>query len=154
MPARLTIDAFWERAEPEPNSGCWLWLGAPNQKTGYGQAKFCGRKVDAHRLAWEFTHGLVPSGLSVLHRCDVRTCVRPEHLFLGTHLDNMRDMNFKGRGASGARNGASRLTDENVADIRQLSAAGTSQSTIAARFNIGQATVSHICLRHTWRHLV
>lgn len=76
--------------------GCWEWTGATTW--GYGEVNrqgISGRRV--HRLAWEFAYGPIPDGLMVLHRCDNRSCVRPDHLFLGTAADNMHDMIAKGR---------------------------------------------------------
>lgn len=79
---------------------CWLWTGSATP-CGYGQM-WVGRRGDggplyAHRIAWQLSHGPVPEGLSVLHHCDTPACVRPDHLFLGTHTDNMRDASRKGR---------------------------------------------------------
>lgn len=82
---------------PEPNSGCWLWLGSVSRK-GYGKAISGGRGYQMHRVAWERAHGSIPAGLYVCHKCDVPSCVNVDHLFLGTHTDNMRDMVAKGRG--------------------------------------------------------
>lgn len=76
--------------------GCWNWTGFINPK-GYGQLSFKRRTVRAHRLAWALAYGPIPDGLCVCHRCDNRRCVRPDHLFIGTNLDNMRDMVAKGR---------------------------------------------------------
>lgn len=80
---------------PEPNSGCWLWVGTT--VTGYGQLTFGRKRWLAHRLAWEAFRGAVPGDLCVLHRCDVPACVNPDHLWTGTRLDNNRDMTAKGR---------------------------------------------------------
>jgi hypothetical protein len=90
--------SWTERVLPEPNSGCWLWTGRyGNQGYGtYGGGRR-GERVQAHRLVWEVTNGPIPTGLFVLHRCDVRGCVNPAHLFLGTAKDNTRDMMAKGR---------------------------------------------------------
>jgi hypothetical protein len=89
-----------DRVIPEPNSGCWLWEGATNG-TGHGRIGWRRGGVSyfayVHRLAWEQANGPVPDGISVLHRCDVRACCNPEHLFLGTQQDNVRDMHAKGR---------------------------------------------------------
>lgn len=86
---------FW--AKVEKTDDCWLWRGSVGSN-GYGQLRVGARMVTASRLAWELTNGPIPDGLWVLHRCDTPLCVRPEHLFLGTHLDNMHDMRHKGRG--------------------------------------------------------
>ena len=90
-------DRFWQYVEREP-TGCWLWTGA-RIHSGYGSFRLSRppRTVVAHRLSWEMDHGPIPMGLWVLHHCDVRACVRPAHLFLGTNLDNVRDCTLKGR---------------------------------------------------------
>ncbi len=82
---------------PEPNSGCWLWLGQVS-RIGYGQIMLSPgqRKTKAHRAAWEAYRGPI-GDLYVLHQCDNRSCVNPDHLFLGTRSDNMLDMYAKGR---------------------------------------------------------
>jgi HNH endonuclease len=78
---------------------CIEWSGGKN-KSGYGRKWHKGRVLLAHRVAWIETHGPIPDGMCVLHRCDVRSCVNVEHLFLGTQADNMRDMAEKGRARS------------------------------------------------------
>jgi hypothetical protein len=91
------FDAF---VHAEPMSGCFLWAGATN-RDGYGAFGIGKRTVRAHRLAFEHERGPIPAGLKVLHRCDTPQCVNPEHLFVGTDLDNQRDMIAKGRGRQG-----------------------------------------------------
>jgi hypothetical protein len=95
-----------ERAIPEPNSGCYLWYGGTFD-SGYGVIQLDGRAQRAHRHAYRLAYGSIPDGLFVCHACDVKSCVNPAHLFLGTHDDNMADMMQKGgvyRNDAAARN--------------------------------------------------
>src|SRR5687768_11109897 len=85
---------FW--AKVQKTKGCWLWTARRN-KLGHGMFAPDGRMVLAHRFAWLSAHGAIPAGMLVCHHCDVPACVNPTHLFLGSHLDNMRDMYAKGR---------------------------------------------------------
>lgn len=92
-------DRFFERISPEPNSGCWLWLGQCDRK-GYGRIGLGGRhggNTGAHRLSLKIAGVNVPDDLFVCHRCDVPCCVNPDHLFVGTQHDNLVDMVRKGR---------------------------------------------------------
>lgn len=94
------IQKFEERYMPVTETGCWLWIGVLD-RGGYGRIPIKKYKVrSAHRVAWELFNGLIPNGLFVLHKCDTRSCVNPEHLFLGTQTDNMVDCAKKGRNAN------------------------------------------------------
>lgn len=108
---------FW--AHVEKSEGCWNWTGA-RQKSGYGTFRtYSHGKRNAHRYSWFFTHGQMPArDVDVCHRCDNRLCVRPEHLFLGTRLDNMVDAVNKGRMRRGESRRDCKLTDAEVAAIR------------------------------------
>lgn len=87
---------FWDRKEIDSN-GCWNWVGS-KRAHGYGQVYFNGKPArKAHRVAWELTNGKIPNNLCVLHRCDNSSCINPDHLFLGTQLENIQDMINKGR---------------------------------------------------------
>lgn len=110
---------FWAKVQKTDN--CWIW-GASKNALGYG--RFCNarRKIElAHRAAWRFANGEIPASLLVCHKCDNPCCVRPDHLFLGSSLDNSQDMISKGRAAdmSGEKNGRAKLTDDQVEQIRR-----------------------------------
>lgn len=125
---------------------CWLWTGtrAPN---GYGQISVENRHRYTHRLAYEQAIGPIPDGKSVLHHCDVRHCCRPDHLFLGTQLENMHDMAAKGRKSS--KNG-SKLSPGQVMEIRRRYSGGALQDALAAAFGISQAQVSNVVRGACW----
>ena len=92
----MTLDELFDRCIPEPNSGCWLWAGWTH-KQGYGSIKIAGKFKLAHRLSYAAAYGPFPQWMDVCHKCDVAGCVNPEHLFLGTHQDNMIDRAKKGK---------------------------------------------------------
>jgi hypothetical protein len=150
--AKPLVERFWEKVQK--TDGCWPWAGVTARSTGYGYIWAHGRMNYAHRTAWLLTHGPILEGLWVLHHCDVPACCNPAHLFLGTHSDNMRDMNAKGRrGTIGARHGHAKLDETAVLDIRQRHAAGgITQRALATQHGISQRTISQIIRRKTWRH--
>ena len=134
---------------------CVIWTGYCNAaRGGYG---ITGRRKRAHRVAWEKAFGEIPDGLHVLHRCDNPPCVNPEHLFLGTHADNMRDMCDKGRRKGGAptgeKNQLSKLRAADVIEMRNLSARGVRDATLARLYGVVQSTVYSILTNRTWRHV-
>ena len=181
MPRKLSFDEgvrrFWSRLIPEPNTGCWLWSGTRDQ-CGYGLARLDGLSWRAHRLAWFLTQGAIQKPMNVLHRCDTPACANPEHLFLGDHSANMRDMVRKGRHwtsvrphrrARGERHGlrlhpesAARgeqrwnavLTVDSVRAIRMAAALGERAPDIARRFGVQRQAIQKVIARKTWAHVV
>ena len=133
----------------EPNTGCWLWTG-PYFPNGYGCcAKVYGSRL-AHRASYLLHVGTIPPGAFVCHRCDVKGCVNPEHLFLATHDENMADMRAKGRSLVGARNAASKLLYVDVQEIRALAGA-LSQERIGRLYGVAQSHVADIIHNRNWR---
>lgn len=110
--------ARFERYFIKEAAACWLWQGAHNA-SGYGYFYYLRKLQPAHRVAWMLYKDRDPGELFVLHRCDVRDCVNPKHLFLGDHNDNMRDMAQKSRAAKGDDNGNSKLSSEAAEAIRK-----------------------------------
>lgn len=140
-----------DKVSEEPNSGCWLWKGRLGA-AGYGY--FCippNRKRPAHRMSWVLFRGEIPNGYNVCHKCDIRNCVNPEHLFLGRPADNVKDMVQKNRHQFGERHYAAKLTAIQVSQIRELLAAGRAHKEIAATFGVCRATIDRICSGKIWR---
>ncbi len=108
-------ERFWVKVTR--TTGCWEWQGTIGSK-GYGFFKLNRKNQYAHRISYELAYGPIPKGKLVCHRCDNPRCVKPKHLFLGTHKDNLQDMVNKGRSNYGSRNGRARLNEGMVASIR------------------------------------
>lgn len=143
------MDTFDLKVKIDLVSGCWLWVGTLT-RYGYGQVSVGGKKMKAHRVSWELHWGMVPDGLHVLHRCDVRNCVNPRHLFLGTNQDNIDDKMRKNRGTSGILNGRSKLCDSDVHLIRLLLIQKETHKEIAKKFGVHQSIVSQINTGKAW----
>lgn len=144
-------DRFLANIEPDTNGGCWLWAGTPTL-SGYGKITLNKRPFMAHRLSWELHHGAAPaSDMDVCHRCDVRMCVNPDHLFIGTRADNLGDMVRKGRSLTGDRNHNAVLTNEQAVaiylDPRR-------HAEIAAAYGVGYWVVSQVKTRRRWWSVV
>lgn len=143
-------EKFWSKVLKTPS--CWLWKGCL-VRGGYGGLSIGKpqRPYRAHRISWVIHYGPVPDGLFVLHHCDIRNCVRPDHLFLGTKRDNTLDMMRKGRGVFGARPGnhnAQKLDGSQVKEIGVLYSTGLySQDRLGIMFGISQSTISKIILK-------
>lgn len=133
-----SIERFLASIEPITESGCWIWMLRLAKESGYGEFHFYGTTELAHRVSYKLFVGDIPSGLFVCHKCDVRECVNPNHLFVGTHRDNMRDMVRKGRGKRGK---SKVLTKEQINEIRGSS---IPQRTLAKQYGVCQQYISMV----------
>lgn len=167
--ARIPIEqSFWRMVTK--TDSCWLWTGN-TLPGGYGQIKArrpSRTMLMAHRVSWSIHFGPIPDGLCVCHKCDVRNCVRPDHLFLGTHAENSADMAKKGRAAKGLQSGAytkpemvrrgeshgnSKFTEFQVMAIRSMKQSGKTYTEICRTFGINRGTAWQIVKRQLWKHI-
>lgn len=148
------MSAFWSRAGRGALDECWLWSGA-RTGAGYGVVTLLGREVSVHRLAWELERGPIPVGMSVLHRCDVRHCCNPAHLFLGSQADNIADMVSKRRQfrPEGVRHHNAKLCDEQVIAARQRRSMGEGVTALAREYGVSPATMCDALRGRTWSHV-
>ena len=146
-------EKFLARVRQDAATGCWLWTAHINGD-GYGQMYFRGQLRAAHRASWILFRGKIPAGKIVCHRCDVRACVNPEHLFLGTHGENAADKKRKDRSTFGTKSPCCKLNAEAVLKIRTLLAEDRYYMTeIARMFGVSCTTVSAIKRGKRWRHI-
>lgn len=151
----IYVERFHRHTEPEPNSGCLLWIGA-RFANGYGRVRLSTTKtMVAHRLAWILEHGLIPAGLCACHRCDTRPCVNTDHLFLGTNHDNILDCVAKGRRArlAGVDHPMAKLRVADVLAIRTRFDGRESITSIAPDFGVTPQMVHRIGKRKNWSHV-
>lgn len=146
---------FWEKVDIDLN-GCWTWTGQKAKNKGkfdYGYLAIRGMPTLAHRISWSIHFGEPASGLCVLHKCDNPSCVRPDHLFLGSMKDNMRDRDIKGRGSRGEKHHWTKLDRVKVMKIREMYSSGKGSTTIGKEMGLDAATVCHVVKRRTWKWL-
>ena len=154
MPTHLyaSAEALIAHSTPEPNSGCWLWLGSVNAY-GYGRIRRGnGRYTSPHRRLYELLRGEIGEGLYVCHRCDVPLCVNPDHLFLGTQTENMRDCANKRRirvpTLSGEYHPSAKLGAKDVARIRTDD---RPSRVVAKDYGVSHGTICYIRKGDTWK---
>ena len=151
----ITFEFLKQRCTVAVTTGCWEWTGRLTDK-GYGifTRRRSGRKkqLRAHRMMWFVLNG--PTHLNVLHHCDNRKCLNPDHLFIGTQADNLRDMRMKGRyrngSAFGETNGTAKLK---VADVTIIRASDETGVVLARRFKVSESAISKVKLHRMWKHI-
>ncbi len=138
-----TLERFNAKVEKVPGVDCWLWIGALKDN-GYGDFWFNEKVIGAHRASYLMFKGEVASGHEICHRCDVRCCVNPDHLFTGSRSDNMQDASRKGR--MGHRH--AKLTNEEVREIR---ASGKRAPELARRYGVPAAIINGVLRRQFYK---
>lgn len=162
-------ERFWEKVRKAEGEACWEWTASLFVNSGYGCFCYDRRLQGAHRVSWQMVHGPIPDGLWVLHKCDNPKCVRPDHLFLGTPMDNVRDMVAKGRGVSptgdahwfrqkigaqrGANNFNAKLDEGAVFAIKAGLAAGDPVDLVAHLYGVSGPAISLILTGKNWQHV-
>lgn len=140
------------RSMPIPETGCFVWLGSADD-LGYGTISYRSKPTKAHRLAYQLAHGDIPDNLIVCHKCDVPSCINVNHLFLGTHADNMRDRDKKGRqyDRTGTKNGRAKLDLAKANEIRQLyGSQKISKAKIGRMFAVSAQAISDVIHNVRW----
>ena len=156
---------FWAKVDIRASDECWPWT-ASTRRGGYGQFTISyGPNLPTHRTAYALTHGPIPRGMCVCHRCDNPPCCNPSHLFLGTRAENNADRARKGRNGDastsgfrtnaprGEKNVKAKLTEAQVLEIRRVVANGTTQAEISRQYGISSGAVSFLVRGINWKHL-
>lgn len=153
----LAVARFWSKVEKSTGNGCWNWNAGVSE--GYGVFSINGKPTLAHRFSWTLANGPIPKisgryhGAVVMHACDNRLCVNPDHLRLGTQSDNVRDMIQKGRKvvapSNGEKHGNAKFTDADVVEIRL---SGKSDPELAAQYGVTPEAINYARTRG-WRHI-
>ena len=151
-----TAEDFWDRVET--TDYCWIWSGAKLSKLpkqSYGVLSWHGERKRAHRLAWELARGPIPKDTLVLHHCDNPPCVNPQHLYLGTHADNAKDRDTRGRHnpLRGTAVKKARLSEQSVVEIRQRLLDGERAIDLAHEYGVDPSTVSRVRTGANWAWL-
>lgn len=149
------VKRFWSKVDKSNVDGCWTWIGGYAERGDYGALYVKNKRFKAHRFSFALHHGTIPDGLDVCHHCDNKACVRPDHLFAGTHADNMRDMAEKGRKNApfGIRCHSAKLNPERVVEIRGKHASGASIHSLSREFGVARPMIKRIVTRKAWKQV-
>lgn len=151
-------DKFWNKVDKTDQ--CWIWTGRTYRK--YGAYSHKGKKYRAHRAVWESIHGAIPVGMVICHKCDNPSCVNPDHLFIGTQADNVRDCKEKGRirhgdylppPIRGSANPNAKLKESDVIEIRKAHQNGATQLGIAKQYGVHPSIIWQIIHGRAWTHV-
>lgn len=152
----LSIEILFDNCMTVPESGCWLWVGKEGDSSiDYPRIRVDGKHLAVDRVIWILKNGSHPAaGMFVCHKCDVPMCVNPDHLFIGTHTDNVRDMHkkkrWKARDMRGENSPTAKLTNEDVTAIRQST---ESNSVLAARYGVVRDHIQRVKDRKMWKNI-
>lgn len=139
-------------------NGCWRWVKT-RARNGYGTFAYGGgSNARAHRVSYMLFVGPIPDNHDVCHRCDVRDCVNPSHLFCGTRSENIQDAKAKGRlrttaSRIGTAHHCAKLSDDNVREIKDALAAGQSKRTLSTLYGVTEPAIRSIATGKTWKHI-
>jgi HNH endonuclease len=137
---------FWNKVNRTDPSGCWIWKGTKD-KDGYGRFKYNSKRIMAHRIAYLFTHGYLPSDARVCHACDNTSCCNPHHLFLGSDSDNIIDCIIKKRHSN------CKLSVDEISPIKNAIYNGSSVKDVAEKYNVSQVTIYNVLNEATWWYI-
>lgn len=156
---RETACRYWFQVAITDNGGCWIWEGS-RDKNGYGRPKINGKPTLAHRFAYMLAFGKFDPSLDVCHKCDNPSCVRPDHLFLGTHAENMHDAAIKGTRKGrvpshrGEQTPTAKLTEKQVVEIiARYRRGGITQKQLAHEYGVSKGQIGNIVRRQRWEHI-
>lgn len=154
--AKADFQKYFTKKDAGYKTQCWVWNRPDKYRGGYGRIWYSNCGESAHRFSWRIHFGEIPNGIEVCHKCDVKSCVNPEHLFLGTHLENIRDAYSKNLipVLRGERQGAAKLKENDVIFIRKNYRLGeNTYQYFADMFGVDQALVARIVKRKSWAHV-
>ncbi len=147
---------FWNKVDK--SGSCWQWKAAVFKQGGYGHFRINDKSFRAHRLSWELANGQIPDGMCVLHACDNPPCVKPAHLWLGSHAENMADSAQKGRatnaGYKGEDCGNAKLTEQQALFVRaEYEKGNTTYKALGNEFGVTRQAIFRIVKHLSWSHL-
>lgn len=151
--ARPVEGSFDDRFVINKDTNCWEWTRGLTYK-GYASYWFSGEPITGHRFSYARTFGAIPANLQVLHKCDNRKCVNPDHLFLGTNYDNTQDRVKKNRSCQGVKHKDAKLDEQIILLIREQYMSGNySKRAIARGLGVSHTCVINVLNNKTWKHL-